>query len=329
MPRSQPWTTEKFIERAKLVEKHQGKFDYSKVEYVNSQTKVIIICLVCSTEFEQIPNSHLRGCGCDKCAHDKNHADQTDTKSNMIEKANKVHGVGKFDYTDSNYKRSSSKINIKCITCKKVFSQTPNNHISKGFGCKYCAKNAIPTTAEFIEKAIMVHLDLYDYSPTIYNRSNKNVEIKCKKTEKIFKQLPNNHLRGAGCPCCHPKFSKPSSEYMSYLALENPTIQYGVNEHTIKNSRYKADGYIPKENLVIEFHGCLFHGCPKCYKPDTINPITKLTHRYALDKTREKKAFVKHPDQGYNYREIWGCEWIKAKKCIKLLQKLWKSKHKK
>ena len=35
-------TTQEFIEKAKLV--HGDKYDYSKVDYVNSQTKVCIIC---------------------------------------------------------------------------------------------------------------------------------------------------------------------------------------------------------------------------------------------------------------------------------------------
>ena len=35
-------TTEEFIAEAKLV--HGNKYDYSKVKYINSSTKVIIVC---------------------------------------------------------------------------------------------------------------------------------------------------------------------------------------------------------------------------------------------------------------------------------------------
>lgn len=35
-------TTEQFIEKARLV--HGDKYDYSKVEYINSDTKVCIVC---------------------------------------------------------------------------------------------------------------------------------------------------------------------------------------------------------------------------------------------------------------------------------------------
>ena len=42
----------------------------SKVEYVNSNTKVCIICPI-HGETYQIPSNHLRSCGCQKCYHDK------------------------------------------------------------------------------------------------------------------------------------------------------------------------------------------------------------------------------------------------------------------
>jgi len=38
---SKPLTTSEFIERAKIV--HGDKYDYSKTEYINSRTKVIVI----------------------------------------------------------------------------------------------------------------------------------------------------------------------------------------------------------------------------------------------------------------------------------------------
>ena len=57
-------TTKQFIEKAKLI--HGDKYDYSKVNYVNNHTKIIIICKE-HGEYEQIPNSHLNKKGCSKC----------------------------------------------------------------------------------------------------------------------------------------------------------------------------------------------------------------------------------------------------------------------
>ena len=319
-----PWTTQEFIARALLVEKHKGKFDYSKVNYVNSQTKVIIICRICRTEFLQVPNSHLQGSGCDKCAHIKIQADQTDTKEVMVQKAVEVHEEGAYDYTDSIYTRSCDKIQIKCNRCTNTFWQTPNNHISKGFGCPHCAGNAILTTERFIEKAVEVHKEgAYDYTDSIYTRSSEELQIKCNHCQKTFWQTPNNHLSGSGCPYCKPKYSKVSLEYMRYLAVSYPSVQYGEMEHKIRShKRYRSDGYIPEIDEAIEFNGCIFHGCPKCY-PSGVAHIG-VPYAELLEKTIVKRDFIK--TQGYKYSEIWGHEWDNAKRCVKILQKRWRTR---
>ena len=53
-------TTEEFIIDANLI--HNNKYDYSKVEYVNSITKVCIICPE-HGEFWQTPKIHLQNKG--------------------------------------------------------------------------------------------------------------------------------------------------------------------------------------------------------------------------------------------------------------------------
>ena len=59
-------TTQQFIEKAKKI--HGDKYDYSKVEYINSRTKVCIICPI-HGEFWQTPDKHLnRKQGCNECA---------------------------------------------------------------------------------------------------------------------------------------------------------------------------------------------------------------------------------------------------------------------
>ena len=62
-------TTEEFIAKAKAV--HGDKYDYSKVEYVDSTTKVCIVCKK-HGDFWQLPSSHIKGHGCVKCSADEN-----------------------------------------------------------------------------------------------------------------------------------------------------------------------------------------------------------------------------------------------------------------
>lgn len=70
-------TTEEFIENCKKLY-GDGIFDYSKVEYVNELTPVIIKCILHDVEFEQTPSSHrhmVTSCPvCKKNLYTNNHA---------------------------------------------------------------------------------------------------------------------------------------------------------------------------------------------------------------------------------------------------------------
>ena len=59
------YDTNSFIKRAREI--HGNKYDYSKVEYVNSITKVCIICPE-HGEFWQTPNNHLGNKKCHLCS---------------------------------------------------------------------------------------------------------------------------------------------------------------------------------------------------------------------------------------------------------------------
>ena len=59
---------DEFIKRAKEI--HLNKYDYSKVEYTDTETKVCIICPE-HGEFWQTPNAHLGKSGCPKCNSSK------------------------------------------------------------------------------------------------------------------------------------------------------------------------------------------------------------------------------------------------------------------
>ena len=80
--------TNEFIRKAKIV--HGDKYDYSKVNYTDSQTKVCIICPK-HGEFLQTPASHLSGHGCSKCAFEINTKRQSNNTKRIIKNTKKVH----------------------------------------------------------------------------------------------------------------------------------------------------------------------------------------------------------------------------------------------
>ena len=133
------FTNEEFIEKAQKV--HQNKYDYSKVNYVNTSTKVCIICKE-HGEFWQKPNSHLSGQGCPKCGKEQTSKAAKLTTEQFISKARKIHG-DKYDYSKTNYDGCKEKLYIVCHEKDKFgnehggFWQTSNDHLS-GCGCPKC-----------------------------------------------------------------------------------------------------------------------------------------------------------------------------------------------
>ena len=195
------YTTEKIIEKFKSI--HGDKYDYSKVDFVKTTTKVCIICPE-HGEFWQEPHAHLKGQGCPKCGVDKRSKSKTTTNENFIKKAQKIHG-DKYDYSKTNYINNKTKIVIICPIHGEI-EITPNAHISEKRGCPKCGNtlkgvNFKMGIERFIEKAQKIHGNSYSYEEVSYINNRTPVSIMC-PTHGIFRQTPEVHLSGHGCPEC-------------------------------------------------------------------------------------------------------------------------------
>lgn len=123
-------TTDEIIEKFNKI--HNYKYDYSKVNYLNSHAKVKIICKI-HGEFNQSPNDHLNSSGCQECGKMKLRNDF----DYFLKKSKEIHG-NLYEYF--NYEKSNIKVKIKC---KKhgIFLQRPHNHISGKAGCPKCGNH--------------------------------------------------------------------------------------------------------------------------------------------------------------------------------------------
>ena len=230
---------ETFIQKA--IKKHGNKYDYSKVIYVSSKDKVIIICDK-GHEFEQTPVLHVNKSGCPKCALNN----MGDTQEDFIKKAKLIHG-NKFDYNKVCYISARTPIIIICENGHE-FKQKPCTHLKSG--CDTC--NNIKrkcTTEEFIERAIKIHDNDYDYSKSICTGITNKVTIICKKGH-AFEQLASSHLLGCGCTIC--KETKGEKYIRKVLCKYNIEFK---SQYRILPERYRYDFYIPSLNTIIEFDG--------------------------------------------------------------------------
>ena len=132
---------EGFINKSK--KRHSDKYDYSKVEYVNNRTPVVIICPV-HGEFSQKPDKHIIGHGCPKCAEISRANKRRKTTEWFIEKSKEKH-ANKYDYSKTKFTGVYNDVVIICPQHGE-FIQKAINHLN-GRGCKKCS-NREPLTYE-------------------------------------------------------------------------------------------------------------------------------------------------------------------------------------
>ena len=175
-----------------------GRYDYSKIHYVNTQTKLTIVCPEHGC-FDQSPGHHLDGCGCPACGSLIIKNKLMLNKHAFIEKAREIHGDNTYDYSLVEYTGNKRKALINCYK-HGSFEQTPACHLS-GHGCPSCGGTKKYTNQSFIEKAKEIHGDNFDYSKVKYTNSRTKIIITCPE-HGDFEQTPSSHLQTVGCPGC-------------------------------------------------------------------------------------------------------------------------------
>lgn len=214
---------------------------------------------------------------------------QRKTTEEFIEDSIKVHG-NKYDYSKSNYLRSNKNIEI---TCKEhgSFLQLPLHH-TRGRGCRRCHNNGVFNTSEFIEKAIIIHGDKYDYSSSLYKTTGKNLTIICKQNNHgSFDMSPNNHISGKkGCPLCGQQKTKEARR-------KEPTGWSYTNWQKAAEKSKQFDSY-------------------KVYVIECINNKTK-EHFYKIGKTYQsvQKRFRLKTSLPYTFTILKVYYFNNAKKC--------------
>lgn len=122
----------------------------------------------------------------------------------FIKMVQEIHS-NKYEYSKTIYKSLHDKIVITCPV-HGDFIQLANHH-KRGRGCSKCnfekqATQQRSTTQSFIDKANIVHQNVYNYSKTVYGQNAQQKVIVTCIIHGDFTITPNNHLRKQGCAIC-------------------------------------------------------------------------------------------------------------------------------
>ncbi len=112
------------------------KYDYSLANFVNTKTKLTVICPK-HGPWDTSPDNHLRGKrGCPACGSERLKFSLTKPFVSFLDEARKIHG-DLFSYDESTYAGAKQKLKISC-TAHGIFLQSPEVHL-RGSGCPRCS----------------------------------------------------------------------------------------------------------------------------------------------------------------------------------------------
>ena len=234
------FTKDDFIKRAKAI--HGNKYDYSKVEYINNRTKVLIICPE-HGEFYQTPSKHLMGRGCRLCANEKISKAKKDTFEDFTNKARKIHGE-KYTYHEDTYVASNVKTKI---TCPKHgdFWQLPAAHL-RYVGCPRCRKSTLEQNIEnLLKENNLTYIDQY------------NIEWLGKQTLDFYLPEYNTAIECQGRQHYQPVSAFGGEDYLKITKARDLNKLNLCTEHGIKllyyaDKQYNDEIITDKQQLIEE-----------------------------------------------------------------------------
>lgn len=229
-------------------------------EYTGANNKNLIKCTECSHEWKAVVRSvkNSKG-GCPKCGVAKLHKERA--KQNFISKLS-----NDFEFISFTNPKEAS---VKCKKCGNSRVTTTDNILR--FGCKSCASSKANesrklSTEEFIERAIKIHGDTYDYSKSKYESYNEKITITCKLHED-FSQRAGKHLIGQGCPkCC----VSAGEAIVRELLIKNNVV-FTQEKFMAIPQQIRVDFYfeLGEEKCVVEVNGQQHYQSTEFFGGDT------------------------------------------------------------
>ena len=85
------------------------------------------------------------------------------------------------------------------------------------------------------------------------------------------------------------------------------SIRHQVNGREKRIGKLPVDGWCAQTRTAYQFHGCFWHGCPKCHAdPEETNPKNGKTMAVLLADTKNHTAYLR---RHVKVIEMWECEW--------------------
>lgn len=269
-----------FIERS--ISKHGDKYDYTISSYINTRTKIKVICPQHGC-FEQLPKSHYNGQGCPRCYGNLNLS-----KKEFISMCDE----SRYDYSllPEIIRIKKTTIDIIDRETNLIYRQWPSHHINK----------IKPTKIEsnsLVKKLKEVHDNEFDYiiEKDCYYSKDK-IKIVNMKTGDESYYLVYRHLSGM----------KPNKITINLFITKSNLLHNNKYDYSLVNNIKGGD---KKVNIICKEHGIfsqrvsnhmnLGDGCPGCsgirkWNNDILKSEFRKVHSDRYDYSNLNFTFVKN-----------------------------------
>ncbi len=252
---------------SRVRQKHGSKFEYDRSSYLGIKKKISIKCPEHGW-FEQLARDHLSK-GCAKCRGLSSFSRRVVTADSFAKELSEIRSD--FVIKELGYVNASTKVNLRC-SVHGPFQLRPDA-ARRGDKCPRCrVEEQYDSTDSFIQKAVSVHGEYYDYSQVKYTHSKGDVTVVCPKHGPFVVQAWIHLAQARGCPLCTSEnrsleSSKTKKEYVRlWKAKYGDRFTYENVPSTLPlpgsiHVTCRSHGTF-EVNRVSFTHGAA--GCPKC-----------------------------------------------------------------
>lgn len=292
---SQSYSNKEYIDSVNSI--HKYKYDYSAINYKNSQIKIEIFCPIHGS-FMMKPNSHYNGQGCPKCGRISAKENITLDYSVFLERAEKTH-KSRYEYLEKSYLNYTTKMKMFCSE-HGFFNQTPHSHISMKAGCPKCGNIQSGLSNQkgwdnVYEMFKDIHGLRYDYDENSYIDVTTKMKINC-KIHGWFMQKPYQHYGGSGFNNCAIE-EVHEKQKIDFTEFKNRSILIHGSRYKYSKENY-VDIFTPVE-ITCSKHGEFYQkprdhyrgsGCVKCMSSRGENMIRLILQELRIE-FEEQKTF--------------------------------------
>ena len=248
---------ENFIEKSTIA--HNGYYDYSKVEYINSSSKVLITCPE-HGDFWQLPNDHIKGFKCPKCKADNHRVKLSD----FVKKAREIHG-DKYTYIESSWNGTATPVQAICPHHGNI-TLMPSSHL-EGSECLYCARALKEDSVSDVPKFEVLDVKYKLVSNVDSVITNSVYTFNCSKHgdyNTTYLKYLNKFYHGC-LECANEGIRKDFDSFVKEASeTHNNKYKYIKPEFMNRNQKVKIICPEHGEFEMLPYNHATGQGCPQC-----------------------------------------------------------------